>query len=247
MTQRLLLITGASRGIGAACAYRGAREGYIIGLNYVANEQAAQEVAAGIRDAGGRAECFRADVGSEEGVAELFGQVDDAGVALAGLVNNAGVVGQIQPFTEYTDERLRRTFAVNVFGAFACARETARRLLAQGSGGAIVQVSSAAARIGSPGEFIDYAASKGAMDTMTLGLAKELGPHGIRVNAVRPGIIDTEIHAAAGDAGRVERLAGGVPLRRPGTADEVAQTILWLLSDAAAYVNGALLDVAGGR
>ncbi len=243
----LLLVTGGSRGIGAATARLAARQGYAVGVNYRSDAAAAAAVVADIEGAGGRAFAMPGDVASAAGVAGIFAAVDATGLPLAALVNNAGVVGRITPFTEYSDERVRHTFEVNVVGAFACAREAIVRMLAQGRGGAIVNVSSAAARLGSPNEFIDYAASKGAIDTLTLGLAREYGARGIRVNAVRPGIIRTDIHAAAGDAGRVERYAPQVPLARAGEAEEVAQSIVWLLSEAASYVTGTLLDVAGGR
>lgn len=245
--QQIVLITGASRGIGAATATLAAEQGYAVGINYRSDADAAADVARAVEAAGARALLLPGDVSTEAGVAAVFEDVDASGLELAALVNNAGVVGQIAPFTEYTTERLRRTFDVNVLGAFLCAREAVRRMLLQHAGGAIVNVSSAAARLGSPHEFIDYAASKGAIDTMTLGLAREVGERGIRVNAVRPGLIDTTIHASAGAPDRVERMAPGIPMQRAGTVSEVASTIIWLLSDGASYVNGALLDVAGGR
>ncbi|MEQ8661592.1 MAG: SDR family oxidoreductase [Gammaproteobacteria bacterium] len=245
--QQLVLITGASRGIGAATALLAAARGHAVGINYRSDADAAADVAHAVEAAGARALLLPGDVGSEAGVEAVFAGVDASGLRLAGLVNNAGVVGPIAPFVEYTSERLRRTFEVNVLGAFLCAREALRRMLTAPAGGAIVNVSSAAARLGSPGEFIDYAASKGALDTLTLGLAREYGAHGIRVNAVRPGLIDTTIHASAGAPDRVARLAPGVPMQRAGSVEEVARTILWLLSDEASYVTGSLLDVAGGR
>ena len=245
--QQLVLITGASRGIGAATATLAAEQGYAVGINYRSDTDAAADVARAVEAAGARALLLPGDVSTEAGVAAVFEDVDASGLELAALVNNAGVVGRVAPFTEYTTERLRRTFEVNVLGAFLCAREAVSRMLRQHAGGAIVNVSSAAARLGSPHEFIDYAASKGAIDTMTLGLAREVGERGIRVNAVRPGLIDTTIHASAGAPDRVERMAPGIPMQRAGTVSEVASTIMWLLSDGASYVNGALLDVAGGR
>jgi len=245
--QQLVLITGASRGIGAATATLAAEQGYAVGINYRSDADAAADVARAVEAAGARALLLPGDVSTEAGVAAVFEDVDASGLELAALVNNAGVVGQVAPFTDYTTERLRRTFEVNVLGAFLCAREAVRRMLLQHAGGTIVNVSSAAARLGSPHEFIDYAASKGAIDTMTLGLAREVGERGIRVNAVRPGLIDTTIHASAGAPDRVERMAPGIPMQRAGTVSEVANTIMWLLSDGASYVNGALLDVAGGR
>ena len=245
--QQIVLITGASRGIGAATATLAAEQGYAVGINYRSDADAAADVTRAVEAAGARALLLPGDVSTEAGVAAVFEDVDASGLELAALVNNAGVVGQVAPFTEYTTERLRHTFEVNVLGAFLCAREAVRRMLLQHAGGAIVNVSSAAARLGSPHEFIDYAASKGAIDTMTLGLAREVGERGIRVNAVRPGLIDTTIHASAGAPDRIERMAPGIPMQRAGTVSEVASTIMWLLSDGASYVNGALLDVAGGR
>ncbi|MGE0483343.1 MAG: SDR family oxidoreductase [Gammaproteobacteria bacterium] len=244
---KLLLVTGASRGIGAAIARAAAGQGYAVALNYRRDAAAATTLAAAIEVAGGRAVPCPGDVASEAGVEAIFDAVDACGLPLVGLVNNAGITGRVMPFVEYTAERLRATFDTNVLGAFLCAREAVRRMLAHGAGGSIVNVSSAAARLGSPHEFIDYAASKGAIDTFTLGLAKEFGARGIRVNAVRPGIIRTDIHASAGAPDRVERLGPQVPLGRAGEAEEVARTVLWLLSDEASYVNGALVDVAGGR
>ena len=245
----LLLVTGASRGIGAATALLAAARGYAVAVNYVNDAGAAQGVCAQIIDGGGRAFALQADVAREGEVLTMFAAIDACGIPLTALVNNAGVVGQVSRFTDYTLARLQRSFAVNVLGAFLVAREALKRMATTcgGQGGAIVNVSSAAARLGSPHEFIDYAASKGAIDTFTLGLAKEFGGQGVRVNAVRPGIIATEIHASAGAPDRVARFAPQVPLARAGTAAEVAQTILWLLSDEAAYLTGALVDVAGGR
>ena len=244
-----VLVTGASRGIGAATALLAAARGYRVGVNYVSDERAAQAVCASITAAGGHALPLKADVAREDEVLAMFAAIDAQGIPLTALVNNAGVVGMVGRFTDYTLARLERTFNVNVLGAFLVAREALKRMstTAGGAGGAIVNVSSAAARIGSPNEFIDYAASKGAIDALTLGLAKEFGGQGVRVNAVRPGIIDTDIHASAGAPDRVQRFAAAVPLARAGVAAEVARTILWLLSDEASYVTGALLDVAGGR
>ncbi|MGB1884843.1 MAG: SDR family oxidoreductase [Gammaproteobacteria bacterium] len=244
-TDKVLLVTGGSRGIGAAVVRLAAMRGFRVILSYVKDDHAARA----LRDEvpGNAVKIVKGDVADAAGVARIFDAVDDVKLPLTGLVNNAGIVGQIAPFTEYTRERLQRTFNVNILGAFECAQQAVTRMLSHSQGGAIVNVSSAAARIGSPNEFIDYAASKGAIDTLTLGLAKEYGPKGIRVNAVRPGIIDTSIHAAAGDAGRVARLSEQVPLRRAGEPEEVADTIMWLLSEQSTYVTGALLDVAGGR
>ncbi|MCB1747146.1 MAG: SDR family oxidoreductase [Gammaproteobacteria bacterium] len=244
---RLVLVTGAGRGIGAAVALAAAARGYVVGVNYRRDRAAAEAVCAAIAAAGGHAVPCPGDVASEAGVAAVYAALDACGVPLRALVNNAGVTGRVMPFVEYTAERLRTTFDTNLLGAFLCAREAVKRMLANDAGGAIVNVSSAAARLGSPHEFIDYAASKGAIDTFTLGLAREYGERGIRVNAVRPGIIRTSIHASAGAVDRVERLGPQVPLGRAGEVDEVARTILWLLSDEASYVTGALVDVAGGR
>ncbi|RIH84909.1 Glucose 1-dehydrogenase 1 [Calidithermus terrae] len=246
---RVLVVTGGSRGIGAATARLAARRGYAVALSYRANREAAEGVAAGIRAGGGEALALRADVSSEAQVLELFAAVDRAWGRLDALVNNAGVLGAQMRLEAMSAERLQRVFATNVIGAMLCAREAVRRMSTRygGQGGAIVNVSSAAARLGSAGEYVDYAASKGALDTFTLGLAKEVAAEGIRVNAVRPGLIHTDIHASGGEPGRVERLAATVPMGRGGSAEEVAAAIVWLLGEEAAYVTGALLDVSGGR
>lgn len=245
--KKLILITGASRGIGAATALLAAHAGYDVAINYRRDESAAQRVREEVAKCGARGHLIRADVASSDGVAALYAGIDRIDAPLTALVNNAGVVGTIMPYHDYTDDRLERTMAVNVLGAMRCAREAIRRMLEHGQPSAIVNLSSAAARLGSPNEFIDYAASKGAVDTLTLGLAKEYGGRGIRINAVRPGLISTDIHADAGDAGRLERFAPSVPMARAGTAEEVAAAVMWLLADEASYVNGSLLDVAGGR
>lgn len=246
---RVLLVTGGSRGIGAATARLAARQGYAVALSYRANREAAEEVAAGIRAGGGEALALQADVSSEAQVLELFAAVDRAWGRLDALVNNAGILEAQMRLEAMSAERLQRVFATNVIGAMLCAREAVRRMSTRygGQGGAIVNVSSAAARLGSAGEYVDYAASKGALDTFTLGLAKEVAAEGIRVNAVRPGLIHTDIHASGGEPGRVDRLAATVPMGRGGRAEEVAAAILWLLGEEAAYVTGALLDVSGGR
>ncbi|MET4578019.1 SDR family oxidoreductase [Ottowia thiooxydans] len=247
--EKVLLITGASRGIGAATAKMAAHEGWTVAVNYAANSLAADEVVRSIRAAGGHAIAVRADVADEAQVMAMFQHIDAKLGPLKGLVNNAGVVDVSQPVSEQTVQRWRRMFEVNVIGSMLCAREAVRRMSTQygGAGGSIVNVSSAAARLGSPNEYVDYAASKAAIDTFTIGLAKETAGGGIRVNAVRPGLIDTEIHASGGKPNRVEDLKHQIPMKRGGTAEEVAQTIVWLLSDAASYTTMSLIDVSGAR
>lgn len=246
---KVVLITGAARGIGRATAQLLGAQGWTVGVNYLRNEPAAEETAAEVGRAGGRARVLRGDVASEADVIAMFDTLESAYGRIGALVNNAGIVAPGSQVADMSAERLKRMFDVNVYGAFLCAREAARRMSKDrgGDGGSIVNVSSAASRLGSPNEYVDYASSKGAIDTMTLGLAKELGPQGVRVNAVRPGLIDTEIHASGGKPDRAAVLGAQTPLGRPGSAEEVAQTIVWLLSDAASYVTGALLDVSGGR
>jgi NAD(P)-dependent dehydrogenase (short-subunit alcohol dehydrogenase family) len=249
MGGEVTLITGASRGIGAATALEAARRGHAVCVNYRANRAAAESVVRAITEAGGRAIEVAADVSAEADVARLFARVDAELGPLSVLVNNAGIVEQQARVDGMDGERLLRMFATNVFGAFFCAREAIRRMSTRhgGKGGVIVNVSSAASRLGSPGEYVDYAASKGAIDTMTIGLAKELAEEGIRVAAVRPGIIETEIHASGGQPDRPERLRSVIPMKRAGRAEEVAKAILWLASAEASYSTGAILDVAGGR
>lgn len=246
---KVVLITGGSRGIGAATALLAARQGYAVAVNFTANSLAADEVVRLIRADGGQAVTVQADVAHEADVLAMFKKVDAKFGRLTALVNNAGVVDQTSRVDAMSLERLQRMFAVNVFGSFLCAREAVKRMSTRygGSGGAIVNVSSAAARLGSPGQYVDYAAAKGAIDTFTLGLAKEVAAEGIRVNAVRPGIIETEIHASGGLPNRVRDVAPQVPMQRAGSAQEVAQAIVWLLSESASYSSGTLLDVAGGR
>ncbi|WP_322105005.1 SDR family oxidoreductase [Paraburkholderia sp. J41] len=246
---KVVLITGAARGIGRATAQLLGAQGWTVGVNYLRNEPAADETAAEVGRAGGRARVLRGDVASEADVIAMFDALETAYGRIDALVNNAGIVAPGSQVADMSAERLKRIFDVNVYGAFLCAREAARRMSKDrgGDGGSIVNVSSAAARLGAPNEYVDYASSKGAVDTMTLGLAKELGPQGVRVNAVRPGLIDTEIHASGGRPDRAAVLGAQTPLGRPGSAEEVAQTIVWLLSDAASYVTGAILDVSGGR
>jgi len=248
----LLLVTGGSRGIGAAVARGAAAAGFDVAVNCMRDEGAAQAVAAAVRAAGRQAWVYRADVGDEDQVLAMFAALDaDArGTArLAALVNNAGVVDVPERVDAMSGARIRRMFAINVFGSLYCAREAVRRMSTRhgGAGGAIVNLSSAAARLGAPGQYVDYASAKGAIDSFTVGLAREVAAEGVRVNAVRPGIIETEIHASGGLPDRARQLAPQVPMQRAGSADEVAQAVLWLLSPAASYTTGALLDVTGGR
>ncbi|HEV8027469.1 MAG TPA: SDR family oxidoreductase [Stellaceae bacterium] len=249
MRNRLVVVTGGSRGIGAAVARQAAASGYAVLVNYRDDSDGALRVVREIRGAGATAEAVRGDVGVERDVLALFAAADRTNLPLAGLVNNAGMTGGFARLQDLAAETLARVLTVNVVGAFLCAREAAKRMSTErgGQGGAIVNMSSRAAQLGGAGEWIHYAASKGAVDTLTIGLAKELGREGIRVNAVAPGLIDTELHGAAGDPDRVRRLASGVPMGRPGLAEEVAEAVLWLISPAAAYVTGAIVPVAGGR
>ena len=244
-----LIVTGASRGIGAATARLAGRRGYSVLVNYNASEPEADAVVRDIRDAGGHAIRVRADTSLEKDVLDMFAVADRELGPLAGLVNNAGITGPMGRLTDLDAGVLRRVLEVNVTGYFLCAREAVRRMSAGrgGAGGVIVNVSSAASWIGSPHEWIHYAATKGATDTFTIGLAKEVASDGIRVNAVSPGLIETDIHAAGGDPERVARLAPEVPMQRSGSAEEVAQAILWLLSDQASYTTGAIIPVSGGR
>ena len=244
-----VLVTGGSRGIGAAAAVLAAQRGWDVAINYTRDAAAAERVAAQVRAAGRRALVIQADVAEEAEVLAMFAAVDREFGALRGLVNNAGVVDLPARVDEMSLQRLQRMFAINLTGSFLCAREAVRRMSTKhsGRGGAIVNLSSAAAKLGSPGQYVDYAASKAGIDLMTLGLAREVATEGIRVNAVRPGIIDTEIHASGGLPDRVKQTAPMVPMQRAGTAEEVAQAIVWLLSDDASYTTGAVLDVTGGR
>ena len=244
-----MLVTGGSRGIGAATARLGAERGYAVAINYQANRQSAEAVVQAIEGSGGKAIAVQADVALEQDVVRMFETVDRALGRVGALVNNAGIVDRGTRVEHVGAARIARMFAINVAGSFLCAREAVKRMSTRhgGRGGAIVNVSSIASRLGGAGEYVDYAASKGAIDTFTIGLAKEVGPDGIRVNAVRPGIIRTEIHQASGDPARVERIGATAPLQRPGEAVEVARAILWLLSDEASYMTGALVDVTGGR
>ncbi|HSV44634.1 MAG TPA: SDR family oxidoreductase [Ramlibacter sp.] len=247
--EQVLLVTGGSRGIGAATALLAARQGYAVAVNYSSHAGAAEAVVAQVRAAGGRALAVQADVADEAQVLAMFARIDLEFGRLTALVNNAGVVDVTARLDEMSVARWRRMFDINVMGSMLCAREAVRRMSTRhgGTGGAIVNLSSAAARLGSPGQYLDYAAAKGAIDAFTIGLAKEVAAEGIRVNAVRPGLIETGIHASGGLPNRVADLAHQVPMQRGGTADEVAQAIVWLLSPAASYTTMSLLDVSGGR
>ena len=246
---KVLLITGGSRGIGAATALLASKEGYAVAVNFRANSLAADEVVRQIQANGGKAMAVQADVAIEADIMAMFETVDLKFGALSALVNNAGVVDAASRVDAMSGERLKRMFDINVIGSMICAREAVRRMSTKhgGKGGAIVNVSSIAASLGAAGQYVDYAASKGAIDTFTVGLGRELAAEGIRVNAVRPGVIDTEIHASGGQPDRAKTLASMLPMQRPGTAQEVAQAIVWLLSDQASYTTSSLLDISGGR
>jgi NAD(P)-dependent dehydrogenase (short-subunit alcohol dehydrogenase family) len=258
MDTKTVLITGASRGIGAACAVGCAKAGWDVAVNYTRDAAAAERVAREVRALGRRAIHVQADVADEPALLAMFARIDSELPPLAGLVNNAGIVDAMARVDQTTLARLQRMFAINVFGSFLCAREAVKRMSTKygadakgspggGRGGAIVNLSSVAAKLGGPGWYVDYAASKGAIDTFTIGLAREVAQEGIRVNAVRPGIIDTDIHASGGQPDRAHASATLIPMQRPGTAEEVAEAVVWLLSDAARYTTGAILDVSGGR
>jgi NAD(P)-dependent dehydrogenase (short-subunit alcohol dehydrogenase family) len=246
---KVLLVTGGSRGIGAATALLAAQNGWSVAVNYTANSLAADEVVRQIRASGGQAMSVQADVADEAQVLRMFEHIDAKFGRLTGLVNNAGVVDVTARVDEMSVARWKRMFDINVIGSMVCAREAVRRMSTKhgGEGGSIVNVSSAASRLGSPGQYVDYAAAKGAIDAFTIGLAKEVAAEGVRVNAVRPGLIETEIHASGGLPNRVKELQHLVPAQRGGTADEVAQGIVWLLSDAASYTTMSFLDISGGR
>lgn len=246
---KTILITGASRGIGRSAAVLAGQRGWSVGVNYASNRAAAEEVVELVEKAGGRAAAIQGDVALEADVLAMFDRAEQAFGPLDGVVANAGIVGPKQLLAEMSVERMRRMFEVNVLGAYLCAREAARRLSTSlgGRGGSLVLVSSVAARLGSPFEYIDYAGSKAAVDTLALGLSKELGAEGVRVNAVRPGVTETDIHASGGQPDRAQRVGALTPFGRAGRPEEVAEAIVWLLSDASSYVSGALLDVSGGR
>ena len=245
----IVLITGGSRGIGAATALRAAQQGFAVAVNYTSNADAARGVVQQILDAGGSAIAVQADVADEDQIVAMFQAIDTQLGPVSALVNNAGVVDVAARVDEMSAQRIRRMFDINVLGTFLCTREALRRMSTRhgGKGGCIVNVSSVAARLGGPGQYVDYAASKGAIDTFTAGLAKEVATEGVRVNAVRPGIIETDIHASGGQPERARQMAPMVPMQRAGSAEEVANTIVWLMSPEASYVTGANIDVAGGR
>lgn len=249
MAAKAMLVTGGGRGIGAAVARLGAASGWRVAINYAANEKAAAALVDEIAKAGGEASAVRGDVGHEADVLSMFEAVDKRFGRLDGLVNNAGVVDRKARLDQMDIGRIERMMRINVIGSMLCAREAVKRMSTRhgGEGGAIVNISSVAAVLGSPGEYIDYAASKGAIDSFTMGLAREVATENIRVNAVRPGIIDTEIHASGGQPDRVAAMRGLVPMQREGKADEVARAVLWLLSDEASYTTGAILNTSGGR
>lgn len=248
-TGKVLLVTGGGRGIGAAVCRLGAAAGYRVAINYASNQNAANALVAEIKAAGGEAFAIKGDVGSEVDIVAMFEAVDRVYGRLDALVNNAGIVDAKARVDEMSAARLERMMRINVVGSILCAREAVRRMstLRGGKGGAIVNISSAAAVLGAPGFYVDYAASKGAIDTFTVGLAREVVEEGVRVNAVRPGIIDTEIHASGGQPDRVAQIKDALPMKRAGTADEVAGAVLYFLSDAASYTTGAILSVSGGR
>lgn len=242
------VVTGGSRGIGRAAALGAAKRGYKVVVGYASNEAAAQEVVSQIEASNGKAIAVKCDVGIEADIVNLFKKADEFG-ALGALINNAGVVDKTSRVDEMSAERLARMMNINIVGSILCAREAVKRMSTKhgGGGGVIVNLSSVAATLGSPGLYVDYAASKGAIDTFTVGLAREVSDEGIRVNAIRPGLIDTDIHASGGEPGRAQKLAHTVPMKRVGTADEVANAVVWLMSDEASYVTGTIFDVSGGR
>ncbi|WP_315836731.1 SDR family oxidoreductase [Bradyrhizobium prioriisuperbiae] len=245
---RVAIITGGSRGIGRAAALAAANRGYRVCIGYASNEAAAREVVGKIEASNGKAIAVRCDVASEDDILALFKAADDFG-PLGALVNNAGVVDVSARLDDMSADRLHRMMTINIVGSMLCAREAVKRMSTRhgGQGGVIINLSSVAAKLGSPNTYVDYAASKGAIDTFTLGLAYEVANEGIRVAGIRPGLIDTDIHASGGEPDRAYRLAKNVPMQRVGTADEIANAIVWLMSDEASYVTGSILDVSGGR
>lgn len=249
MGQKVMIVTGGSRGIGAATALLAAQQGYAVCVNYVSNRAAADEIVNKIEANGGRAIAVAGNVAVEEDIVRLFNTVDKTLGTVTALINNAGILEQGQRVEAMTAERINRVLITNITGSMLCAREAVRRMSTKhgGKGGVIVNLSSMAAKLGGPFEFVDYAASKGAIDAMTIGLAKEVAEEGIRVNAVRPGLIYTDIHASGGTLDRVDRLKDGVPMKRGGTPEEVANAILWFASDAASYATGTIIDISGGR
>jgi NAD(P)-dependent dehydrogenase (short-subunit alcohol dehydrogenase family) len=248
LTDRVVIITGGSRGIGRATAIAAAARGFRVCIGYASNEAAAHSVVSAIEAKNGKAIAVKCDVGKESDILALFKAADEFGT-LGALINNAGIVGPTSRVDEMSAERIQRMMAVNVTGSMLCAREAVKRMSTRhgGKGGVIVNLSSVAAKLGSPNTYVDYAASKGAIDSFTIGLGQEVAGEGIRVAAIRPGLIDTEIHASGGEPGRADRLSHTVPMKRAGTADEVANAIVWLMSDEASYVTSAILDVSGGR
>ncbi|MEM7182456.1 MAG: glucose 1-dehydrogenase [Spirochaetota bacterium] len=246
---KVMLITGASRGIGAAIAELASQKGYAVAINYRNNHKQAEELCSKIKSQGGKAITVQGDVSIESDVLRIFSETLTAFGSLHSLVNNAGIIAPLARLEDFDRARLARIFAVNVIGSFLCAKQAVKHmsLLHGGKGGSIINISSIASRLGSPNEFIDYAATKGAIDTMTIGLAKEVATEGIRVNAVRPGLIETDMHADTGDAERAEKLKKSIPLKRIGLPEEIARSVIWLDSEAASYVTGSILDVSGGR
>ena len=249
MSLRVAIVTGASGGIGTAISFLLAQQGYAVAVNFRAREEEAQRICTAIKASDGKAIAVRADIAEESEVIRMFETVSRDLGPITALVNNAGITGGFYRVDEVTAKTVEDVLAINVLGTILCSREAIRRMSTRhgGTGGAIVNISSIAAKLGSPGEYVHYAASKAAVDTFTRGLAKEVAAEGIRVNAVAPGLIQTDIHAAAGDPGRLDRLAHTVPMQRPGTPHEVAEAVAWLLSDAASYITGTILDVGGGR
>ena len=247
--QKIVLVTGASRGIGAATAMLAAKCGYAVALNYRSDAARVEQVLANVRASGVNAIAVQADISKEDDIMRLFEAVDSQLGRLTALVNNAGILEKQMRVESMPADRLQRVLTTNVLGTILCAREAVRRMSTKlgGQGGSIVNVSSMASRLGSPNEYVDYAASKGAVDTFTIGLSREVAAEGIRVNAIRPGLIDTEMHASGGEPGRIERLKSSVPMQRGGTAEEAAHSILWLLSDEASYTTGSFIEVSGGR